>query len=201
MLFYLRYNTKYKYKLEDINMNTWHGVSTITGRSYNCGYCGKLVGPSLNYWAVNNSNKIFICPNCGNPTYYNASDEKYFPGSLYGDEVRNLPSIIQNHYNEARWAYSVNSYTGAVLLCRKIIMNVAVDCKADEDKQFLYYINYLKDEGYIGKTSFDWVNRIRDSGNNATHELPNTSKIEAEEIIHFTYMLLKTIYEFVMPSN
>jgi hypothetical protein len=90
----------------------------------------------------------------------------------------------------------VNAYTAAVMCCRKLLMNVAVAEGADEGKRFAEYVDYLADEGYLGAKAKVWVDRIRDKGNDANHEITLMGREDAEQLIQFSEMMLKTMYEY-----
>jgi hypothetical protein len=94
---------------------------------------------------------------------------------------------------------SVGSFTAATLLCRKLLMNVAVSEGADPGEHFVVYVKYLDTNGYIPPKGKPWVDRIRDLGNIATHEIKITSETEAEQALTFVEMLLSFIYE--MPGR
>ena len=94
---------------------------------------------------------------------------------------------------------SVSSYTASVLCCRKLVMHIAVSKKAGEGKNFAYYIQYLSDNNYVPPGAKEWVDQIREKGNEANHEIVLMQKEDAEELISFIGMLLKIIYEF--PSR
>ena len=82
-------------------------------------------------------------------------------------------------------------------------MNLAVSLKADPGKKFVEYVDYLAQQGYVPPNGRGWVDHIRKKGNEATHEILLMSKADANELISFTEMLLKFIYEFpakVPPS-
>ncbi len=118
-----------------------------------------------------------------------------FPSSSFGENVEGLPPEVQALYDEARGSMSVSAYTGAVLLCRKILMHVAVEMKADENLKFIEYVQYLADNHYVPPNAKGWVDHIRTKVNEATHEIVQMSQSEAEQLISFTEILLKLIYE------
>jgi hypothetical protein len=107
-----------------------------------------------------------------------------------------LPADIAALYNEARNCMAVHSYTAAVLICRKLLMNIAVSQKAKENQAFIHYVDYLASQGYVPPNGRTWVDRIRTKGNEATHEIKLMSQPDAEELLSFTEMLLKFVYEF-----
>lgn len=75
-------------------------------------------------------------------------------------------------------------------------MNIAVSKGAEEGKSFASYVDYLAKKGYAPPGSEEWVDHIRKKGNEATHEIPHMTLDDAKELITFSEMLLKFIYEF-----
>jgi hypothetical protein len=112
-----------------------------------------------------------------------------------GEDVAGLPSDIEAAYQEARECASVSAYTACELVCRKILMHVAVDKGAAEKLTFAKYLEHLANVGYVTPPMVKWVDRIRDRGNAATHELPRTSKEHGLDTLAFTAQLLKLIYK------
>jgi len=99
-------------------------------------------------------------------------------------------------YEEARNAFAANSYTAAVLACRKLLMHIAVAKGAKPDGSFVSYVQYLSDHHYVPPDARAWVDHIRNKGNEANHEIVMMSRADAEELISFVAMLLKIIFEF-----
>lgn len=118
------------------------------------------------------------------------------PGNRYGNSVNNVPDRIDKVYEEARSCYAANAYTGTVLLCRKLLMHVAVDLGADDNLKFIEYVNYLNDKHFVSVKSHNWVDQIRKYGNEATHKLEVNSQQDAQMILKFCEMLLKMNYEY-----
>jgi len=114
---------------------------------------------------------------------------------LPGEQVEGLPTLVGAAYEEARRCLGVASYTACELVCRKILMHVAVDKGAMENQRFAVHLKYLSDQGYVTPPMRPWVDLIRQHGNEATHELPDTSKERAEATLSFTAQLLRSIYE------
>ena len=75
-------------------------------------------------------------------------------------------------------------------------MNIAVSQGADEGQKFIQYVEFLAENGFVPPNGRGWVDHIRQKGNEATHEIVQMSKDDATELISFTEMLLKFIYEF-----
>lgn len=187
---------------------TWStSKDSVGGFSYICGYCGSKAGPSTAY----NCNKpngnsyvhsgtIYLCPTCNKPTFFNKEEKnEQFPGPLVGEEIEHLPLDIYQLYNEARNCIAVNAFTSSVLSCRKLLMNVSVSKGAEEGKSFVHYINFLEDNHFLPPDSREWVDHIRNKGNEATHEIQSMSRDDAVELLEFTAMLLRFVFE--MPGK
>ena len=116
--------------------------------------------------------------------------------TAFGTTVESLPTDVAALYNEARSCMTVNSYTAAVLTCRKLLMHIAVEKKAPEGQNFLQYVEFLAAQGYVPPDGKGWVNHIREKGNEANHEIKIMNLKDAEDLITFSEMLLKFVYEF-----
>lgn len=157
-----------------------------------------IVGSDKGYYLGGSTWRIYICPHCNKPTYF--ENDKQYPPVVFGNRVQSLPSKeIESLYNEARRCTGVRAYTAAVLACRKLLMNIAVQKGADEGKRFIEYVEYLADRGYVPPNGKGWVDHIRKKGNEATHEIALMDEDDAKDLITFIEMLLKFIYEF--PSK
>jgi hypothetical protein len=110
--------------------------------------------------------------------------------------VASLPKDVESLYAEARSSIAASAYTGAALICRKILMHIAVEKGADEGKSFQFYVEHLANVGYVPPDGKGWVDHIRTKGNEATHEIVITQKADAEELFSFLEMLLRFVYEF-----
>ena len=75
-------------------------------------------------------------------------------------------------------------------------MNISVSQGAEENQNFLAYVAYLGDNGYVPPNGKMWVDHIRKKANEATHEIPHMERGDAIDLITFSEMLLKFIYEF-----
>lgn len=89
----------------------------------------------------------------------------------------------------------MGAYTSAVLTCRKLMMHIAVNKGAPENRSFADYIEYLVSTGYVPPDGKDWVEQIRLQGNEANHEIVLKSSDDANDVVSFAEMLLRFIYE------
>lgn len=184
----------------------WKSESTIESRDYVCGYCGNGIASDSGWWRWHKkpdaatstlAGSIYICHLCDNPTFFDGQGHQT-PGPLICDDLKKLPkeSGIVQLYDEARRSFAANSPTAAVLCCRTLLMHIAEDKGLKEPKNFKQCVDYLFDEGYLGKPAKPWVDHIRDTGNDATHEIVIMSPDDARRLIKFSELVLKSIYEF-----
>jgi hypothetical protein len=87
---------------------------------------------------------------------------------------------IASLYDEARTCCSASAFTAAVLILRKLLMNVSVNLGAPEGKSFVAYVEYLADAGYVPPNGKGWVDHIRKKGNEANHEIKLMGEAEAK---------------------
>lgn len=173
----------------------WHNSSNIGSKQYTCGWCNNLIATPQGFHSqANAGHRIYICPHCDRPTAF--IDNKPVPGVSYGANVNHLPADVSSLYEEARGCTAASCYTAAVLICRKLLMNIAVSQGAKVGGTFISYVEYLAANGYVPPNGKGWVDHIRKKGNEATHEIVLMSQEDAQELISFAEMLLKFIYEF-----
>lgn len=182
----------------------WINSSTLDSQSYICGHCNHPLASNQGYAANDLQSPfvrgyIYICHHCQCPTFFikeRGSQVAQAPSPAFGDSIKHLPTGIDSLYNEARNCLKENASTASILCSRKLLMNIAVSKGAGEGQNFIDYVNYLSDKGYVPPDGKEWVDHIRSKGNEATHEIKIMSRADAEELITFLEMLLKFIYEF-----
>ena len=178
----------------------WSGVQTLNSKKYICGYCGQSLSSEKGYFGNIQPHGlklyIYVCHSCGKPTFFDSTG-KQTPGAIFGKEVGGVSDkTVANLYKEARQCMSVNSFTSTVLSCRKLLMHIAVDKGAKEGLRFIEYVEYLASKNIIPNGAQDWVDIIREKGNEANHEITIMNENDAKSLINFTEMLLKIVYEF-----
>lgn len=179
---------------------SWTNVASPSIKKFCCGFCGLEVASDKGYYSNNKiPNKadrgwILLCPQCEQPNYF--CSEAQIPGPVPGRNVASVDEDVHDLFVEARTCVSVNAFTASVLASRKLLMNIAVNQGAPEGNTFKQYVNYLAENGYVPPNGGGWVDHIRNRGNEANHEIPAMSKEDALELITFSEMLLRFIYEF-----
>lgn len=185
------------------NKFAWDMADNILERGYVCGYCGSNTSsvkgmPLSEYNGIsyhqNDNIGIYICSHCELPSFFWNGGQ--VPGYKFGNEVSGISDNLAQLYNEARDCFSVNAYTGVVLLCRKLLMNISIELGAKSDQKFIEYVDYLDNNNYISVNSRGWVDRIRKVGNEATHRAEIKSKEDATNLIKFCEMIMKMNFEY-----
>lgn len=199
-----------KYKLKS-GFSDWN-CKEIMPATYVCGYCGTKVSSDEGMFlkdstvgdGYNKNTKaygVFICTSCNMPSLIAESEDGSMiqvPGINYGNSVLHLPDDINEIYEEMRRCYSVNSYTGVISLGRILLDHIAVDWGAKAGQSFQQNVGYLKDNHYIATNSENWVDLIRQYGNKSNHKLVINTQNDAQNIIKFCEMILKTNYEYYL---
>jgi len=180
----------------------WSEKQALPPLKYSCGFCGNIVSSVIGYKvgaSADGSGRqvaaIHICPHCGGPTFIDMQGN-HLPDVAFGSPVAHVPEDLNAIYNEARKCTSNSAYTAAILLCRKTLMHIGVQQGAKEGESFLFYVNYLSDEGFVPPNGRHWVDHIRKKGNEANHEIVIMEREDAKDLLLFIEMLLKFIYEF-----
>jgi hypothetical protein len=174
----------------------WQSTRENEPVEFRCGFCDREIGTREGYYAHNTSLRVYLCPRCGLPTFWDRDGNRQVPGSRFGAEVEHLPHDVGGLYKEARDAVQASADTAAVLACRKLLMHVAVEQGADEGRNFMEYVEYLADNNFVPPHGKGWVDHIRKRGNEANHEIVLMTRDDSTELIAFLEMLLKFIYEF-----
>ncbi len=168
------------------------GSSEESWLKYTCAHCGvEVSGAVVAYYRTI---RWLCCPNCGDGSVRDQGGIIH-PGVLFGPEIEGLPADIAEAYNEARRSMSIAAFTGAELICRKVLMHVGVEKGADEGKNFAFYLDYLKSQAYITPAMDTWVDLIRQHGNTAAHVIEEPNRERAESTLMFTAELLRIVYE------
>ncbi|MBN1271127.1 MAG: DUF4145 domain-containing protein [Candidatus Aminicenantes bacterium] len=180
----------------DINVkHSWKAIVGLSSRGYTCGYCNRPLA-SEKGWHSNNSGFIYVCHHCTRPTFFDFHGEQ-IPGVMHGNPVGDITDkSVSALYDEARSTTQANAYTATVLCCRKLLMHVAVSKGAKLGESFAFYVTYLAEKNFVPPDAMGWIDHIRKKGNEANHEITIMKKDDAEELLSFTEMLLRIIYEF-----
>ena len=173
----------------------WNDARNVVVVAYACGHCGNHTASDKGLTHSHRNVGLRICTYCKRPTFFDI-DESRMPGPLIGESVEHLSADLTKLYDEVRRASTVSAYTLMALGCRKILMHVAVDLGAKEGDTFKAYVNFIYDNHHVPANAKDWVEKIREMGNQPNHELFTTSESGAKQLLDFVSMLLKLVYEY-----
>lgn len=177
---------------------SWVNSLSLRTAEWVCAYCGNRVASYEGNQAEADGEGVGwvrYCPSCRAPTFCDIHGQQR-PAPPPGHPVESVPDGVRELYEEARLSAGAGAYTAAVLVLRKLLMHVAVECGAAPNKPFASYVEYLSDSGYIAKGSKGWVDYIRQRSNEATHEIQVMKEEDATNLVTFAGMLLRTVYEF-----
>jgi hypothetical protein len=109
-----------------------------------------------------------------------------------------LTGAVAEAFDEATTALATRCFASCEMVCRKLLVYVAVEQGAGEwtkAKSFAAYVDDLATAGYLTPPMRRLADHIRDRGNATTHELPATTEADARQTLGFTALLLRNIYE------
>ena len=150
-------------------------------------------------YAQFSSQKWLRCINCGCAIVDN--DGTVSPPAKPLRAPAGVTGVELAVWNEARSCLAVGANTAAVMMCRKLLFHIAVahglPPKNDKDRAptFLEAVDTLEAEGLITKRMRPWVDRIKDVGNEANHEISAVQPEVALDVATFTEQLLRLTYE------
>lgn len=162
-----------------------------------CGSCGRGVSANVLTGDPGKSNVVLWlqCPNCGEGSVRLTTGAVY-PTAPAGGAVASLPADVEQAWREVRTSHAVAAYTAAEMMCRKILMHIAVDqAKAKQGDAFAAYVEALDKAGFIAPGLRPVVTLVKDRGNAANHDLPASTEGESLQTMSITEHLLRTIYE------
>ncbi|MDH6363620.1 hypothetical protein M2139_000737 [Enterococcus sp. PF1-24] len=185
--------------INDLNLK-W-AVTDLAEKEFTCGYCEEHNRSDKGMVLIETASDeyhqeggIYICAHCKMPTFL--WEDMQVPGVKIGSKISEVSSEITTLYDEARLAYSAGAYTGAVLLCQKILMNASVELGAEPNLSFVDYVDYLDENHYVTAKIQTWVNRLRLEDSEESHEIAIKTKQHAADLIKFCEMVMKINFEY-----
>jgi hypothetical protein len=160
--------------------------------SFRCGSCGREVSGAVVAQDPQAPVLWLQCTNCCSGSVL--SFGRFVPATEPGEPVQGLPDDVDEAWQEARQSLGAGAFAASQLVCRKVLMHVAVEKGAKTGLSFAEYIDFLAASGYVTPPMRPWVDFIRQAGNSATHELEPHDKDRALSTLAFTQQLLTLIY-------
>lgn len=203
--------------------NDWKQVEELTSLEYTCGFCNKEVASQKGYSGPANveldecmieprepftahCSYIYFCRNCNKPSLFEILEAEYSDGPSIEWQfpepkassirvIEGLQGEVKTAYGEAHKCFTAKAWTATAMLCRKMLMNISVSEKALEGKGFVYYVDYLSENGHLTLHMKEWAERVKKIGNEANHKIIKTNRHDAKDIFNFIQFLLIITYE------
>lgn len=132
------------------------------------------------------------CEQCG-MTSAACQGEQYLPDDWPGD--RDVPASVSGPYREAQECLAAGNCTAAAMLCRKLIMNLAVDHGGEGGRSYAKYVEWLAEKGYITGPIRERIEFVRRCGSDANHEPGPVGKKRAIAAFLLATELMRRLYE------
>ena len=173
----------------------WYHATGLPKTYFRCGHCGRESSYSTGYHLERGGHDVVIsiCNSCNRPTFI--ENTVRIPGEPVGREVKHLKDNVGPLWLEARNAARANACSACVMVCRSIIMHVAVEKGATPNGRFAAYVDYLATHHHVPVGAKGWVDRIRVLANDAAHELVVMTPAQMKLAMLFTEKLLEMTYE------
>lgn len=168
--------------------------------TFSCGYCKHVVYAKVVFGDLRGGGPVALqCPACQEVSVRSTTAEIH-PPQFVGSTVKHLPDDVDLAWTEALISFKNYACTPAEMMCRKILMHIAVDVGVSKPGQtFVGYVEDLDKAGYFAPGLKAKVTAIKDRGNAANHELPASEQAEARVTMNVTEHLLRTVYE--LPNS
>lgn len=141
----------------------------------------------------------YLCSSCRQPSVL--VDGVIQPSSRPLRTPKGLPTTDRAIWEEARSCLGVHAYSATVMLCRKLLLHVAVEKglppknKQNRAPSYMDAVRHLESSGVITADMREWVDQIKSIGNDANHELTPIAESQANDVATFTEQLLILAYE------
>lgn len=139
------------------------------------------------------------CVNCRQPVI-SIAGAIYPPTKPLGVPL-GLVGVELAAWTEVRECLSAGATTAAVMMCRKLLLHVAVAQGLPEQDakgrapSFVAAVQHLEKSGIITEKMRPWVDRVKDVGNEANHQIQPVDQNVALDVARFTEQLLRLAYE------
>jgi hypothetical protein len=191
-------------KAQEINQINQRGPM-LESYEYVCGGCrknahGRVVAKAPYEGDNNIKGEIFwcLCP-CGQPTVVSfqvaptVNIQQHPIAKLYFADAK-WPSDLAQLFNEAASALSAGANTAAAMVCRKILMAVACKEGDTDGKGFAEYVDFIVTNVVPIATAKAAIDRIRQIGNEANHNITFVSEPDARRAIEIARYVLNAAY-------
>lgn len=190
--------------------SSFHPTTADAWEDTTCGFCGAVSLFTVARVKPDNRRALapviwMRCPRCLRGCVVNDGIPSPSPLPFFTPE--GVPQQEAALWEQARASLSVGAYSGAAMICRKLLLHIAYTHQradnpdAEPFSNFAKAVQYLEDEHVILASHKSWVDQIRQLGNRANHELPDITADEATNIARFTLQLFINLYEMPFKAD
>ena len=170
-----------------------------------CGWCGKDVHAKIvSLMQVSlKSTSVVYCP-CGELTLVTKDNATFkvleqHPISRGFISKKNWPKGIAKLYDEASICFSNGAYTACAMMCRKTLMGIACNHGELDGLSFAAYVTIITDKILVMPKAKATVDKIRDIGNEANHDIDFIDHARAEKSMQILTYIANAIYDMPLP--
>lgn len=150
------------------------------------------------------------CPNCSGPilmksemTFSQGLNEiewntpvRLYPSSNFHINPI-IPDDLKKALSESVKCYESSLYTSTVIMCRRTLEGYCQIMGVSKKLPLVKALEKLKQNGRINPQLYEWATLLRDSGNEAAHNIKSDFSVEdAKDILDFTIAILDFSYSF-----
>jgi predicted metal-binding protein len=175
---------------------------SLTTFDYECGGCARRTHARIIARGQDDitGNFLFWCYcNCGQPTCISRSADSetslQWPRPGEFKVGVNWPPDLIRLFSEAAISFAGNAFTAASLVCRKILMAVAVDQGAADGGNFTLYVDYITNTILNYPKAKHAIDAIRKIGNEATHKIQFVDHADARRSLRICQYVLDAVYD------
>jgi len=109
------------------------------------------------------------------------------------------PDELGQLFNEGVTCFAAGAFTASSMISRKLLMVCACNEGDTDGKSFASYVNFITHNVLNYPKARDAIDKIRDIGNDANHDVAFVNEGDARLSLQIVYYMLNSIYS--LPSS
>ena len=145
------------------------------------------------------------CPRCSSPILLQEMESFYdngwdLPFRLYPPIEDSLspsvPKLVRESFDEAQTCMKARAYTAAAVMLRRTLEGICAEHNHKE-RTLAMSLRAMRDAKVIEGRLFDWAEALKNSGNDAAHDVSVTvSAQDAADLSEFSRALIEYLYSY-----
>lgn len=148
------------------------------------------------------------CPKCYGPILTKCTLVYEFNAFDWGVPVKiypemkfhvnpSIPRELRDALIESIRCYEASLYTPTVIMCRRTLEGFCQVMGIPKNQNLQNALKTLKEKEIINAQLFEWATLLRDTGNQAAHNMESTfTQSDAKDLLDFTIAILDFCYSF-----